>query len=171
MFEANWDNQTHLFLSTTTMRAIPPTTVQNIISLLDSKHSTREIATRVGVSQGTVSNIRNQHCPTLSKSSGGRPPKLSENDIRQSVRAITSGKADTAVQVRQMLGNITNTSVSANTVRRGLKNAGLKSVVKTKKPLLLNRHRQARMDFAIAHQSWTSADWSRVIWSDETKIN
>lgn len=47
----------------------------------------------------------------------------------------------------------------------------MKAVVKQKCPLLSQRHRRNRLDFALSHQDWTIEDWKRVIWSDETKIN
>jgi len=33
------------------------------------------------------------------------------------------------------------------------------------------KQRQKRIDWALAHREWSEEDWSRVIWSDETKIN
>ena len=62
------------------------------------------------------------------------------------------------------LRDITNTPVSPQTVRRHLKQAGLKAVVKKKKPLLTARHRKNRLDYAIAHQDWTVDDWKKVTW-------
>jgi hypothetical protein len=47
----------------------------------------------------------------------------------------------------------------------------MKAVVKKKRPLLSQRHRKERLDFAIAHKDWTVEDWKKVVWSDETKIN
>jgi DDE superfamily endonuclease/Transposase len=67
--------------------------------------------------------------------------------------------------------DITNQSLSPHTTRRHLKKAGMKAVKKVKKPLLSQRHRRERLDFALAHQHWTIEDWKTVIWSDETKIN
>ena len=61
--------------------------------------------------------------------------------------------------------------LNPQTVRRGLKEVGMKSVVKTNRPFLSKKHRKERMEFAIAHKDWTVEDWKRVIWSDETKIN
>jgi hypothetical protein len=52
-----------------------------------------------------------------------------------------------------------------------LKSASLKAVVKKKKPLLSVKHRKHRPNFALKYQHWTVEDWTRVIWSDETKIN
>jgi DDE superfamily endonuclease len=33
------------------------------------------------------------------------------------------------------------------------------------------KHRKRRLDFALKYKDWTVEDWTRVIWSDETKIN
>jgi hypothetical protein len=84
---------------------------------------------------------------------------------------ISSGKVDTAVDVAKSLRNITNQPLHAQTVCRGLSLAGMKAVVKRKKPFLSKKHKKARMDFALAHQHWTVEDWKKVVWSDETKIN
>ena len=102
---------------------------------------------------------------------GGRPSKLSSTDVRHALRLIGTGKADNAVQVTRALAPITNNNVHPQTMRRHLKQAGMKAVHKQKKPLLTLRHQKNRLDFAIAHQHWTIDDWKRLVWSDETKIN
>src|ERR1700742_1441640 len=84
---------------------------------------------------------------------------------------ITTGKANTAVDVAKSLQDTFPEPVSAQTVRRGLKKIGLKAVVKAKRPFLSKCHMKERMDFALSHQYWTVEDWKRVIWSDETKVN
>jgi transposase len=52
-----------------------------------------------------------------------------------------------------------------------LKSAGLKAVVKKKRPALISRHKKARLEFAEQHLYWTVDDWKQVVWSDEMKIN
>jgi hypothetical protein len=61
--------------------------------------------------------------------------------------------------------------LSSQTVRRGLKERGLKASVKVKSPCLTPKQKKDHLEFAIAHQNWTVADWERVIWTDESKIN
>jgi hypothetical protein len=40
------------------------------------------------------------------------------------------------------------------------------------KPIALSKaHQQRWLEYALEHQHWTLDDWSRVVWSDETKIN
>ena len=47
----------------------------------------------------------------------------------------------------------------------------MKAVVKKNKPLLSQKDRKERMDFAIRDKDWTLEDWKKVVWSYETKIN
>lgn len=154
-----------------TMRTLSPASQNHILSLLDAGHTAAQIAASAGYSLGTISKLCFKYRSHLSKSLGGRPSKLSSTNIRHAQRLISSGKADTAVDVAKALRNITNESLSAQTVRRNLKIAGMKAVVKKKKPFLSKKHRKERMDFALTHQHWTVEDWKKVVWSDETKIN
>jgi hypothetical protein len=78
---------------------------------------------------------------------------------------------ENAVEVTKVLRDVTNQSLSTQTVRNGLKEVGMKAVVKRKRPLLTKRHRRERLDFAISHKDWTLEDWKKVVWSDETKVN
>jgi transposase len=102
---------------------------------------------------------------------GGCPSKLTPTNTRHAIHLITSRKAENAVQITKTLRDITNQPLSAKTVHRHLSQAGMKAVVKRKRPFLSKKHRRERMDFAITHQDWTVEDWKTVVWSDETKIN
>ena len=154
-----------------TMHPLSTAAQYEILSLLDAGHSARLISVSTGYSYATISRLHSKHCSHLSKSSGGRPSKLSTANIHFAQHLISSGKADTAVDATKALCTITNQSLNPQTVCRGLKAAGMKPVVKKKRPLLSKRHRKERMDFALAHQDWTVEDWKKVVWSDETKIN
>jgi len=153
------------------MKPISEETRNNILSLLDNGLSSRKITAQLGVSRATIDRIREKSRTDIQKSRGGRPTKLSATDKRRLLRKITSGKADNAVQLTRELRDVSNINISAQTVRRALKEAGLKAATKKKKPRLLPRHVRQRLDFATKYQHWTVEDWKRVIWSDETKIN
>jgi len=153
------------------MRSLSEAKRNNIISQLLSGTSVKQIKVSTGVSTSTISHIRSQYCPNLPKNPPGRPCKLTAANVRHALHLISSQKAENAVQVTKVLQNITNQSLSSNTVRRQLKKAGMKAAVKRKRPLLKKRHREARLDFSLAHKDWTVEDWKRVVWSDETKIN
>jgi len=143
----------------------------SIIQKLQIGASSRKISHQLRISHTTVNNIRKKYLPEQQKSRGGCPKKLSLNDERKIVRSITSGKADTAVELQKQLFRDTGNTVHPETIRNVLKQQGLKSLVKPKKPLLTPKHKNQRLEFARRHQHWTIDDWKRVVWSDETKIN
>src|SRR5437016_5920578 len=116
-----------------TMRTLPPASQHHILSLLDAGHSAKSIAASTGHGIGTISRLRSKHRSHLSKPLGGHPSKLSLANIRHAQRLISSGKAETAVDVAKALRTVTNQPLHAQTVRCGLKAAGLKAVAKKKK--------------------------------------
>jgi len=78
-----------------------------------------------------------------------------DTNIHHAVNLITSGKAETTVQVSKALQPVTNQPVTPQTVHRHFRRTGMKAVVKKKKPLLSQKHRKERIDFAIRHKDWT----------------
>jgi transposase len=114
------------------MRRISEDTRNSILALLDSGLSSREVGARLGVSHMTVSRVRAEARPDAPKSRGGQPAKLTAVDKRRLVRMVTSAKADNAVQATRQLRDITNVDCSVYTVRRALKEAGLKAASKSR---------------------------------------
>ena len=152
-------------------KALSYSKVQSVLAKLDSGLSITKISTATGVSVGTISNICSEHRPNLPKSSGGRPAKLTPTDVRHTVCLVTSSNSATATQTTQELKSITGTSVDHSTLRRHLCDAGLKAVVKQKKPLLTAAAKKACLQFARAHRYWTLEDWKKLGFSDKMKIN
>jgi transposase len=154
-----------------TMRPISTNIRDNILSLIGQGKSRREIGRAMKVGKSTVHKLRQRRSASVSKPPSGRCSKISEQNKRFCVRAITSGQLDTASDVRKALENQLKVKVSERTVRRILQNAGLGAAGKQNKPKLSSKNIKARLEFAKRHQDWTVEDWKRVIWSDETKIN
>lgn len=136
------------------MKSLSATKVQQILSLIDLHQSTRDIATQTGVHYSTISRIRKEHCPDYQKPSPGCPSKLSPATARHAVRLITTGKAENASQVAKYLQDDDNITLSWQTISRGLREAGLKAVVKKKRPLLQARHIKERYHFAERHRAY-----------------
>ena len=153
------------------MRSTPSSKVNSVKLHLVNGLPYREIARKVKLSLGTIHNIARKHKVERFSKKGGRPTKLSDTIKRNVVRNITTGKCDTAVQAAKILQTTHNNFVSPQTVRNVLKNVGLKARRKLKKPAISAVNRRKRLKFGKRHEHWTTADWSRVIWSDETKIN
>jgi transposase len=153
------------------MHKLSSSQITCVLTLLDAGLSGAQISLQTHLSSATISRIRSTHRSHLPKASGGRPTKLTTANIDYARRIIRMGKVDNATQATKALVDVTNTSISAQTVRRQLKARGMRPVVKRKRPFLKPAHRKARLEFAERHQEWTMEDWKRVIWSDETKIN
>jgi transposase len=143
----------------------------DIVYHLQNGFSNRETAKRVGVSRSTVNRIAHKVFSESMVEKKGRPPKLTPRDKLYCVRQITMGGKETAVDVRRALEKDVGVSVCNNTVRNVLKNMGIGSIVKPKKPYLSPKNVRERLAWARAHVDWTLDDWKRVVWSDETKIN
>jgi transposase len=144
-----------------------PNTWQLIVTLLQNGKSCHQVAAQLYVSYSMVQRVYTSIKDSLPQHLGGCPRKLTTCDQRLLARKVTSGVADTAPQLKKLL----DLDVSTQTVRNALKKAGLKSAVKQKKPFLSKAHQRRRLEFALRHQHWTLEDWSRVVWSDESKVN
>ena len=108
----------------------------HIIHLLNQGHSTLQIEGMTGCSTASISRIHNKFCPDLPKSTGGHPCKLLPSNVQYALHLITSRKAENAVEVAKTLQDIINEPLSSKTVRRELRDTGLKAVVKKKQPFL-----------------------------------
>jgi transposase len=67
------------------MKTLTPAQLTRILTLLDEGKSATQISEITGRGLSTISRIRSSHRPSLSKSSGGRPRKLSPSDIHYSI--------------------------------------------------------------------------------------
>ena len=136
------------------MKATSSDTGAQIISLLSAGHSLRHIACQAHCGVNTVSRIWSEHLADAPRAAGGQPSKLTPTNVHHAIHLLGSGRAKNAVQVTREHRDITNTSLTPQTVRRHLRKAGSESVVKKKKPLLSARHRKGRLDHATTHQDW-----------------
>ena len=62
-------------------------------------------------------------------------------------------------------------SCSYATVKRRLRQNNLFGHRPVKKPFVSAKNRRARLKFAKEHLNWTANQWSKVLWSDESKFN
>ena len=81
------------------MRPLSVDKLNIVISRLHSGQTTCQISSSTGISIGTISKIHSEHCSDPPKSSSGYPVKLSPANVCHAVNFITSGKAETVVQV------------------------------------------------------------------------
>ena len=145
----------------------------SIIALHNQNYSSRQISSELAVSQSsvirTIQKFR-QAGSTDDSSHSGRPRLLTERDERRIARSIRSGVAKTASQVSSIVFNQSTNAPSVETVRRALHRQKLYGRISRRKPKLTKSHMKKRLEWAKAHLTWSVGDWSKVLFSDESKI-
>src|SRR4051812_10881516 len=143
------------------------------IHLLRKQGNTiHQIAIQESLSPSTVAYICKHISPSCEdKPRSGRPSTVSKPLQRKISRLITSGKCQTAVDVKSSLQINDHVDISVDTIRRILTRSGLVARIKRKKPFLSEKHRQQRRAFALKYKDWTIEDWNKVVWSDESKFD
>ena len=63
-----------------------------------------------------------------------------------------------------------NPSISAQTVRNRLREAGLRTCRPVVRQVLTRHHRQQRRLWAQTHRCWTRQDWQKVFFTDESRF-
>ena len=147
---------------------------RQVVHLSAKGLSTRAIASIIAANQSTVSRILKRHRETGSvekKPRCGRPRKSTPRDDRHLKALSLANRFKTARQLRDEWSVDSAVDVSARTIRRRLLSAGLRGCVAVKKPFISARNKKKRLQFARNHRNWTVDDWSRALWSDESKFN
>jgi transposase len=123
---------------------IPRETIRSIIS---SCKATGDIKRRVG---------------------SGRRRKTSK---REDNLILRMSKADPFMPSEEISKNMLldhQVAISRRTVDSRLSEAGLDSYVSRKKPFISDVNKKKRLEWCIAHKYWTTDDWKRVLWTDES---
>lgn len=144
-----------------------------IIALFEEDVSKREIARRLGISEGTVRyNLKKQE-ETGSMTNAkrdGRPKVMTPRDERHLVKRCRNSPFKPATHLRQDMVAATGNTVGISTVRKVLANNDLSAYRARSVPLLQPRHIEARKNFGRCHNDWAEEDWEQVLWSDESRF-
>ena len=145
-----------------------------VVALKNQGISNNEIAVATGLSVSGIQKINRRVKHTHSfkdQPRSGRPAKLTDRNKRMIARMVKKKETSTASAISKALKTTHSIAVSADTVKRSLKSLGCACRIKKKKPKLTEKHKKARLAFAKKYESWTTDDWMKVIWSDESKFN
>jgi len=151
--------------------SLKKTEIGRIQQMVKEKLSVRLIAERTGFSKSVVGRVRRNMKDEVSQNKGGRKKLLTDRDRRKIVSLVRGGKPLSARKVVAVMRNDHGVVCSERTVRRSLVMSGFRAKKKVKKPQISKKNIKERLDFATSHEHWTFDDWSKVIWSDESKIN
>ena len=109
-----------------------------------------------------------QHHDTISRS--GRPRKTTQREDSIDVRTSKVNPRLNAVDIRREMDTTHGVKLSSSTVQRRIRSTGLLGRRPAKKPLISLKNRLARVAFAKKHLHWTSSDWKKVLFSDESSF-
>ena len=82
---------------------------------------------------------------------------------------VEKAPRSTAKQIQADL-QTQGTTVSTHTIHRQLNEKGFYGRRPRRTPLLRERHKKARLEFAKTHLSKSKSFWENVLWTDETKL-
>jgi transposase len=142
-----------------------------IIKMHRQGKSQRFIAQNFEISRGAVRGIVKKFLKygtieNMKKS--GRPNKTSIREQKKLCNISISNPFYSASQLHKNWHPSSNVSLS--TVKRILRKYKLFGRVAAQKPLLTKRHINARFLWCKTYQHWCMADWRKVIFSDECRI-
>ncbi|KAI4881198.1 hypothetical protein NFI96_001860 [Prochilodus magdalenae] len=132
----------------------------------------KTLSKELGLPVSTIGSIIRKwkaYGTTVNHPRPGQPFKVSS---RAEARLVRTVKADPRITRRELQEDLmaVGTLVSINTISNVLHRSGLRSRQARKVPLLSQRHVKARLQFAHDHLEDSEADWFKVLWSDETKV-
>ena len=128
-----------------------------------------KIGCKLGIPQQTISSFlhRVDECDSIDNlQRAGRPRKTSALD---DCYLVHTAESETHVPLKELCDQ-TNLDISEQTIRRRLREAGIRKWKAVKRALLTKKHAALHLEWAKAHHHWTKEDWKRVIWSDECAV-
>ena len=128
---------------------------------------------RLQVSHSVIIRLRDRHVATGSSQErprSGRPRATTRRQDRHLRLGALRDRATTASTLRGHLRTTTGANVSCSTVRRRLREAGLRSRRPAVRPVLSAVNRTRRLAWARQHVTWTRQQWGRVLFSDESRF-
>ena len=143
------------------------------LALLDEGIVVRAVSRRLQVSHSVIIRLRDRHVATGSSQErprSGRPRATTRQQDRHLRISALRDRATTASTLRGRLRTTTGVNVSCNTVRRRLREAGLRSRRPAVRPILSAINRTHRLALARQHVTWTRQQWGRVLFSDESRF-
>jgi transposase len=146
---------------------LSPEERKSILVLHDAGLTLSAVSNAAKRSIGVCHKVIKARGQPAKQSRRGRPKKVTERAKRSIVRAMSEEGAS-AKSVKHALG----VNVSVRTVQRVCQDVPWLKFKKVRAgPELLPRHRTARRKWIDDHEAKTTADWSKVLFSDEKKWN
>ncbi len=149
---------------TTDLTVVQKTTID---TLHKEGKTQKVIAKEAGCSQSSVSKHINREAKGRKRC--GRKKCTSNRDNRTLERIVKQNPFKNVGEIHKEW-TAAGVSASRTTTHRRMQDMGFSCRIPCVKPLLNNRQRQKRLAWAKDKKNWTAAEWSKVMFSDESKF-
>lgn len=147
---------------TSDLTAVQKTTID---TLYKEGKTQKVIAKEAGCSQSSVSKHINRQAKGRKKC--GRKKCTSSRDNRTLQRIVTTNPFKNVGEIHKEW-TAAGVSASRTTTKRLMKDMGFRCHIPCVKPLLNKKQRKKRLAWAKDKKDWTAAEWSKVMFSDES---
>uniref|UniRef100_A0A8C5N259 Transposase n=1 Tax=Leptobrachium leishanense TaxID=445787 RepID=A0A8C5N259_9ANUR len=147
-------------------------TREEVITLHRKGNGYKKIAKMLNIPRETIGSIilKFKAKGTVETLPGrGRKKMLTSTAVRYLKRRVEKSPRVTAEELRKDLSDV-GTEVSAQTIRRTLRNEGLHARTPRRTPLLSPKNKKSRLQNAKSHEDKPQTFWDSVLWTDETKL-
>ena len=104
-------------------------------------------------------------------SSRGRPPLLNSSQVNELERYIISSREGRFMTYLELsMFPFAKWGCGEDAIRGALIRRGYRRCISIRKPPLSLENKRKRLIFAQTHRHWTVAQWSRILWTDESWI-
>lgn len=144
-----------------------------IISMYERGVGPKKISQLTSFKLRTIENVIKKFKDTGSvanKPREGRPRKTTPREDRKIVKIVERNRFSKVADVITTLEGSLSLKISDKTVRRRLHEANLGGRRPVRKPLLGKKNVTKRLKWARKHAAWTTSQWDKVLWSDESKF-
>jgi len=139
------------------------------IGLHQGGYSLLDAARWAGVSVRTVARWWSRFLETRSVALKPKPGRTRKTSSRADRLLGRLAKAHRFATARELL-QYWKQQVSIWTVYRRLRERGFRRCRPVKRPLLTQRHRQLREQWAMERSLWREPQWNRIVWTDESRF-
>uniref|UniRef100_A0A8C5LMJ6 Transposase n=1 Tax=Leptobrachium leishanense TaxID=445787 RepID=A0A8C5LMJ6_9ANUR len=147
-------------------------TREEVITLHRKGNGYKKIAKMLNIPRETIGSIIRKFKAkgTVETLPGrGRKKMLTSTAVRYLKRRVEKSPRVTAEELRKDLSDV-GTEVSAQTIRRTLRNEGLHARTPRRTPLLSPKNKKSRLQYAKSHVDKPQKFWDSFLWTDETKL-
>uniref|UniRef100_A0A8C7PBG7 Tc1-like transposase DDE domain-containing protein n=1 Tax=Oncorhynchus mykiss TaxID=8022 RepID=A0A8C7PBG7_ONCMY len=155
------------------MPRVPSHLRERALGMLQGGMRTADVARAINCNVRNVRRLRQRYRETgqtADRPRSGRPRVTTPAEDRYIRTSHQQDRYRMATTTARVIPGTHNPSISAQTVRNRLREAGLKACRPVVRQVLTRRHRQQRRLWAQTHRRWTRQDWQKVLFTDESRF-